>query len=46
MVAATLALIASGLPDRSVAANWIAYTLLDIVIILLAVRMIGRFFFP
>lgn len=40
-VAATLALVATGLPERSVAGKWLSYTLLAVVFILLGVRLFG-----
>ncbi|MEP6833298.1 MAG: hypothetical protein ABJB74_07880 [Gemmatimonas sp.] len=40
-IAATLAVIATGLPERSVAAKWLSYALLAVVFILLGVRLFG-----
>ncbi len=40
-VAATYALIAARLPERSAAAKWLTYTLLAAVFILLGIRIVA-----
>lgn len=40
-LAAALTLIATGLPERSVAGKWLSYTLLVVPFILLGVRLFG-----
>lgn len=42
-VAATLALIATGLPERSVAGKWLSYALLGVAFSLLGIRLLGSF---
>jgi hypothetical protein len=41
-IAATLCVIATGLPDRSRVGKWLAYGLLVVAFVLLGIRLFGR----
>lgn len=45
-VAATLGMLATGLPERSVGAKWLTYGLLAVVFILLGLRLFGLVALP